>query len=120
MSDFAKPNLPAIFTQALNTLRQFDRDLITELERGMDSIAAILDRGIDFADNVDCRIVSYTSNAVANTQDTLAHTLGKVPTGFIVVDIDKAGIVYRSATADSTNLYLKCSATSASITVLVF
>jgi hypothetical protein len=83
-------------------------------------LVAILNRGISFSDNIDCKLVTYTSNAVADTQDTVAHTLGRTPSGFIVYDIDKKGYVYRSASSDATNLYLKTSVSSAAVKLIVF
>lgn len=118
---YKDPVLPAIFTGNQLDLRGFDRDLISALNDWSLIIKAILDRGIAFGDNVDCRIVSYTSNAVADTEDTVAHTLGKAPIGFVVIDIDKAGVVYRGSTSFSTtNVYLKCSAGSAALKILLF
>lgn len=65
-------------------------------------------------------IVTYTSNGVANTQDSVAHNLGYVPQGYIVIGISAAANVYTSIAADANNLYLKCSVASVNITLLVF
>jgi len=97
-----------------------EQDLVTSLQSFNKVIALILNRGITFGDNVDCKLVAYTSNGVVNTQDSVAHTLGRTPTGFIVYDIDKAGVVYRSAASDATNLYLKNSAVSVAVKIIVF
>lgn len=66
------------------------------------------------------KIVSYTTNAAANTQDTVAHGLGYVPKGYIVINNGNGGVVYTGAPADATNLYLKCTTASNAVTLLVF
>ncbi|MCE5199812.1 MAG: hypothetical protein ABFD54_08895 [Armatimonadota bacterium] len=73
------------------------------------------------AGGLDAIYQNYTTNATPDTEDTIAHGLGRTPVGFVVVSIDKAGMVYKGVTAwDGTNLYLKCSITSASVTILIF
>lgn len=60
----------------------------------------------------------FTSNAVADTEDTIAHGLGVAPVGFIVVNKNKAGNLYDSGTAwTSTNAYLKSDTASTTYTV---
>ncbi|UOF90783.1 hypothetical protein LSG31_00425 [Fodinisporobacter ferrooxydans] len=66
------------------------------------------------------KIVTYTSNATANTQDTVYHGLGYVPNGYIVIGNGNGGVVYTGANADANNLYLKCTTASNSVTLLVF
>ncbi|KIL42069.1 hypothetical protein SD70_02480 [Gordoniibacillus kamchatkensis] len=65
-------------------------------------------------------IVNYTSNATANTQDTVPHGLGYTPQGYIVIGKNVAADVYIGTAADDNNLYLKCTVASASLTLLVF
>lgn len=83
------------------------------------ALKAILDRGIRFEDNVDCRIVTYTSNATPDTEDSVPHDLRKVPVGYIVIGKDLAGDVYDSAAHSATDLKLKCSVASVTITLIV-
>ncbi len=67
------------------------------------------------------RYQTYTTNATPDTEDTVAHGLGRVPVGFIVVNRDKAGIVYDSGgTWTTTNILLKCNVASMTTTILVF
>lgn len=120
MTKYNSPQFPAIFTENFAGLRTFDRDLITILGEFDLSLKAILDKGVSLNDNVDAAVVSYTSNATPDTEDTVAHTLGKIPTYFIVGDIDKGGVVYRSGTTfTSTNIYLKCTVASAAIKLIL-
>jgi hypothetical protein len=66
------------------------------------------------------KIVSYTSNATPNTQDTVQHNLGYPPVGYIVINNGNGGVVYTGAPADATNLYLKCTTASNNVTLIVF
>lgn len=115
-----EPVLPGIFTQRQAELRPFDRELVASIGNWALELKAILDRGISLEDNVDAAVASFTSNAVANTEDTIAHTLGRVPTYFIVGDIDKGGVVYKGTTAfTKTNVYLKTTVASAAVKVIL-
>jgi len=70
---------------------------------------------------LDARYQVYTTNATPDTEDTIAHGLGRTPVGYVVVCKDKAGDVYKGTTAwDGTNIYLKCSIASVAVTILVF
>lgn len=76
----------------------------------------------DRGENISGEFQTYTSNATPDTEDTLAHTLGATPVGFIVLHQDKAGSVYQGPTTGtnwtSNNIYLKCDV--ASVTFLLF
>ena len=75
----------------------------------------------DKAGNLDAVYCVYTSNGTANTEDTVAHKLGRTPIGYIVTKQDKSAIVYDGTTSfTSTNLYLKTNAATVALTVLVF
>jgi hypothetical protein len=64
------------------------------------------------------RTVSDTGSA--DTEFTVSHTLGATPIGFLVVNIDKGGVVYDSGTSwTSSNIYLKCSAANAAVTLFL-
>lgn len=118
MSKYANPVLPQVFTQ--DGIRTFDRDLLTGLGNWSLVLEAILNRGIALEDNVDCVVVSYTSHATPDAESTVAHTLGKVPSYFIVASLDKGGVVYKGTTAfTSTNVYLKCSVASAAVKLIL-
>lgn len=73
-------------------------------------------------ENIAGRFIQYTSNAVADTEDTVVHNIGSIPVGYLVLWQDKAGSFYQSPTVgtdwNKTNMYLKCSV--ASVTALLF
>jgi len=102
------------------TIRPFDRDLLKILNEKDENVSSILDAGISFTDNVDCDLVTYTSNGTPNTEDTVGHSLGKVPTGIIPVSLDKPAVVYKSNTFSASNLFLKCNVASTTATLLIF
>ncbi len=75
----------------------------------------------DKAGNLSAVYCVFTSNGTANTQDTVPHTLGRIPLGYIVVEQDKAGTVYDGGTTfTDTNLYLKTTVASVAWKLLVF
>lgn len=71
--------------------------------------------------NLDAVWVAYVSNGTANTEDTVAHNLGRAPVGFWVGLPDKSAVVYAGGTAHtSTNIFLKASAATVTVNLLVF
>jgi hypothetical protein len=101
---------------------QFFMDRIAEVARSI----SFLDAAGGTADgrkpvNLDAVWVQYVSNASADTEDTVAHNLGRIPVGFLIGLPDKSAIIYESGTAMTlTDLYLKSSATSTTVNLLVF
>jgi len=121
MTAYSGPNLPAIFTEAFRGLREFDKNLITELGKWDIGLKSILDRGISFSDNIDAVSISFTSSGTPDAENTVAHTLGKVPTGFLVYDLNKGAVVYRGTTSwTATNIYLKVNTASTAVKAWVF
>jgi peptidoglycan hydrolase-like protein with peptidoglycan-binding domain len=72
--------------------------------------------------NVQGEFQQFTTSATPDAENTITHTLGSVPIGFIVLWQDKAGSLYQSPTSGtdwtSTSVYLKCEV--ASLTALIF
>lgn len=60
-------------------------------------------------ENISGEFRTFLSGA-ADAETAVPHGIGEVPIGYIVLNQDKAGILYSSATAwTSTNVYLKSS-----------
>jgi len=75
----------------------------------------------DKAGNLSAVYVVFTSNGVANTEDAVAHNLGRAPLGYIVVSQNKSAVLYDSSTAaTSTTIYWKSTAATTAWVVLVF
>jgi hypothetical protein len=120
MSRFPDPTFPAVFTQNQAGMRDFDKVLVGALVKWAKDLKGLLDRGLNIADNFDAAVVSFTSNAAPNTEDAIAHTLGRVPDYFIQGSIDKAGVVYASGTAfTKTHIYVKTSVASAAVKLIL-
>lgn len=120
MTVYKRGLLPSIYKTHSKELRKLDEDLLRALNELNDNLSAILNTGISFNDNFDSVFVTYTSNAIANTEDTVTHTLGKTPTGIIPVSLDKAAIIYKSGSYTATSLLIKCNVASTTATLLVF
>lgn len=120
MPEFKKISTQGLFTQYQTKLRQFDRDLLVLLEDVFTNLINILNGGTNFDDNFEGTTLTYTSNTTPNTQDTIAHGLSKAPSRFIVLSINKGGVVYQSATFDAVNVYLKNTVASVATTIFVF
>jgi hypothetical protein len=110
-----------IKTVAPNPENPFEKALEQELYSFSSELAQILNKGLLFADNFNAETKTITDSGVADSQNTVAHTLKRVPAGFVVLKINKGGVVYDSGTAwTDTAIYLKCSAANAAITLLVY
>jgi hypothetical protein len=60
------------------------------------------------------------STTTANTEVAVTHSMGAIPVGFIVTNINVGGVVYTSGTAwTTTKVYFKCSAATATITIFL-
>lgn len=120
MSVFLKINLPAILSLHKN-VTLYDKELLKSLNDQNSNLEAILNRGISFSDNVDCTLKTFTSSATPDAENTVAHELGKVPTGYLVYSINKAAAVYTGSTAwTSANIYLKVNVSSTEVKIIVF
>lgn len=76
----------------------------------------------DRGENIHGEFQNFTTSATPDAENTIAHTLGSVPIGYLILGQDKSGSLYQlSATGTawtSSNIYLKCDV--ASVNFLVF
>jgi hypothetical protein len=96
-----------------------------ELSKSIDRISSALDlvfaNGVGVSDNLDCRVVSLSTSATPDAENTVAHSLSRVPSGYIVVKRNKAAIVYDGTTTwTKTNIYVKCDVASTAVTLIIF
>lgn len=121
MPEFKKKSTDGLFTQYQLKIRQFDRDLMLFIEEVLINLTNLLNRGLSFTDNFDFEELSATAHATPDTEFSVTHTLERVPSRFIVVDIDEGGVVYKGTTAwTSTTVYFKCTTGGTAIKVLVY
>ena len=100
---------------------EFDKSLTQELLSAWRELSSLLNGGIKFEDNFNAQIIDVSDSGTINTEFSVSHDLKRVPSGFLVFNINKAGVVYDSGTAWTTAaLFLKCSAANATIKLLVF
>ena len=70
--------------------------------------------------NIEGEYQIVSDTGLVDTEFTVAHTLGVIPTTFLVMDINKGGVVYDSGTAwTSTTAYFKCSVANANVTLFL-
>lgn len=70
---------------------------------------------------VKCQYVDVTTHVTPDTEFSVNHGLGSVPTGYIVISRDKAATIYDSTTAWTIeNIYLKSNVATVAIRLLIF
>jgi len=75
--------------------------------------------GLTFKDNIQNTELSAFF-PLADKDVALTHTLGYVPSGFLVVGLDSAAIIYNSTAANANQIFLKSSVASVTAKVRVF
>lgn len=121
MTKLAEPSFPTAFSEGGPDMRPMDRDLMQVLDGFVQNLIAILDHGISFNDNMDVSQVSVTTHATPGTEFSVAHTLGKTPTGYIVCGQSAAGSVYDGASTNTgALLYLKSDVSSKTFRLIIF
>lgn len=99
----------------------FDRALEQELLSYSLQNAQILNKGLQYGDNFNAEITTISDTGTANSSNTVPHTLKRVPIGFHVININKAGVVYDAGTSWTvTDIYLKCDTANCTVKLIVF
>lgn len=68
---------------------------------------------------LDGKVISFTSAGVPGNESIIAHGLGRVPRGWIVLRIDRSANIYEFAPPDATNIYLAASTSNVNATIVV-
>ena len=63
---------------------------------------------------------TYTTNAIVDTADSVTHSLGYIPNGYIVISNGNGGVVYSGGAATATAIPLKCTTASNAVTLMIF
>lgn len=115
-------------TQVLNEHQPLETQ-ITILQTQINKIFQCLQGRISFGTGVDGingqnisgQFQQFTTG-LANAENTVGHTVGSIPLGYIVLWQDKSGNLYQGPTTGTawtaTNFYVKCDV--ATVTFLVF
>ena len=101
---------------------------VRELDLMLTKIISALQSNLRFGSGTDGYMgeniqgqFQVVTTAAADTEFTVAHTLGYAPTCYIILSNDKAGVVYKSGTDwTSTIVYLKCSVATSTLTLFLF
>lgn len=84
-------------------------------------LADLLNNGITFSDNFDNHIETVSDTGNAGEEFEMTHALNRLPEGFLIINKDKACIVYDSGTTwTKEKIFLKCDTANCSIKVMVF
>lgn len=79
------------------------------------------DEATELIQNLSGQFISGTSHETADTEKAFAHTLGRVPRGYIIVSKDKASAFYDGATANTADtIYLRCDTASVAFSAYIF
>ena len=71
-------------------------------------------------ENVSGEFQVISDSGSADTEITLAHGLDAIPIGYLVIKIDKNGVVYDSGTTwTASEIFLKCSVANAAVTLFL-
>jgi len=93
-------------------------------DNDLNNIFMVLKGKVSFGDgtaseNIKGQFLTFTTSATPNAENTIPHTLGIKPIGWLVINKDKVGDLYASATTwTSSSVFLKCSV--ASVTYKIF
>lgn len=99
----------------------FEESLEEELRSFSIELSKILNKGLDFTDNFNMHIQSVTTDAVVGTETAISHNLKRVPSDFIVGSQDKAGTIYKGASAwTATTIYIRGSVASITAKLYIF
>ena len=98
----------------------FEKELEKALNDYTYTLAETINGGLKISDNFSAYTVTQADTGGANVAFTVEHTLKRVPSGFLVVNIDKAGIIYDAGTAWTVDkIYLKCSVANCAAKIVI-
>lgn len=122
MTEYNEPSFPGVFREIeFQDKKIILKKLLQVLADWQFSVKSILDHGISFQDNVDIASITFTSSGTPDAENAVAHTLGKVPTGFLIYDLNKGAVVYKGTTAwTKTTIYLKVNTATTVVKSWVF
>lgn len=106
-------------TESVDFDRVADDQLKKFLSKFGDQLLTVINGGLDFQSNFSCKLLSVTFSA-ANTNTSVSHGLGRVPTGYIPYQKSASLNVYDGTSANSAStLNLRASATG-TVGLIVF
>jgi len=99
-------------------LLQDNLDKLFQLAQGRITFGTATDG--NGGENVAGEFQVVADTGTINTEFSVTHTIGVVPTGFLVININKGGVIYTSGTSwTSTTIYLKCSTSNTNVSLFL-
>jgi hypothetical protein len=96
----------------------FEKNIEKSFQRLMDQLVQALNLGLLFSDNFDADIISST---IGGGDTEIPHTLKRVPSGYLILSRDQAGIVFDGVTAwTSSSIYVKASVPNLKVKIMIF
>lgn len=112
-------------TGRFSDLQQWAASFTTALQRLLAILGTLLNGQISFGDgsstdNIKGEWNSFTSHASGGTETAIPHTLGVIPTGFLLTTPPTSGTVNKGTTPwTSTHIYLTFSASAQAATIFI-
>ena len=106
--------------QLTDYLNQVDDDLRTLFTFSQSKIRFGAGTDGSRGENISGEWQVVADTGTADTEFAVAHTIGSIPIGFLVMNIDKGAVIYDSGTAwTSSNIYLKSSVANCAVTLFL-
>lgn len=83
------------------------------------NMISVLNGGIVFADNFNSNVQSVTFDS-ANTEVRIEHNLGRVPTGYLPLNLSAASSIYNGASANTTQFVFLRASAPVTTTIMLF
>jgi hypothetical protein len=98
----------------------FDKNLEKAFLRNIEQLTEILNKGIRFEDNFSAYITTFTTSGTPGVETAITHGLKRIPSGFVVLEKDKAAHIYKGASGKSaTTYYVASDVASVTVTVMI-
>lgn len=99
----------------------WESDVDRALDRQFSDIYTMLAAGLLFTDNFDAYITEFTTDATPGVETAIEHGLKRVPTGFLVLEKNKAAHLFKGSTEKtSTQYYVQSDTSSVKVKLMIF
>jgi len=101
-----------------NEAKEFFNWIRILVNKGKIAFGSVVDG--NHGENIEGEHQVIADTGDANTEFSVTHTLGRIPTGYLVTSNNKAAVVYTGTTTwTSTTIYLRCDAANCAISVFI-
>jgi hypothetical protein len=113
--------VPGPATEPLTLFQRMLRKIYEQLARVVNGQISFGDGVNEFSDNIDGVWANTTTPVGANTDFTIAHNLGRIPNGWLVVNQDANGVYFLGTVAPTTTeITLQCDKSSVTVRLFIF